>query len=103
MTEFQRVFFAAFLGGAVSSALLIAPSSIHRLGWRVADKGRIVRVSNRLAIAGLHTLALSIVSVVLLVSDSILGRTPGIVTTACVGAVLVGAWYVLALALRRRG
>src|SRR3954468_5668489 len=49
-TAFQRdVFFVAFLATAIASALLIAPSAYHRLRWRVEDKGRIVRISNRLA------------------------------------------------------
>ncbi len=48
-TDFQKdVFFVAFLATAIASALLIAPSSYHRLRWRVEDKGRIVRISNRL-------------------------------------------------------
>ena len=48
----KDAFFVAFIGAAVSSALLIAPSSIHRLGFRVADKGQIVRVSTALTVTG---------------------------------------------------
>ena len=102
--EFQKdVFFVAFLAAAVASALLIAPSAYHRLRWRVEDKGRIVRISNRLAIGGLFFLAVAICACVLLVTDSIFDRTKAIATTGAVGAVFVVLWYGLALAghLRR--
>ena len=104
VTPFQKdVFFVAFLGATVSSVLLIAPSSIHRLGWRVSDKERIVRVSTALTIAGLAVLAISIAAVVLLVTDYIFDRSTAIVTTACVGGLFLAAWYVLALWVRARG
>ncbi|HET8528361.1 MAG TPA: DUF6328 family protein [Gaiellaceae bacterium] len=103
VTGFQRdVFFVAFLGAAVSSVLLIAPSSIHRLGWRVADKEQIVRVSTALTIAGLAVLAVSIAAVVLLVTDYIFDRSTAIATTACVGGLFVATWYALALWVRAR-
>jgi hypothetical protein len=97
-TDFQRdVFFVAFLATAIASALLIAPSAYHRLRFRVEDKDRIVKVSNGLAIAGLAFLAVAIVTVVLLVSDFIFGRTTAIAATATVGAVVVLLWFGLAL------
>jgi uncharacterized membrane protein YvlD (DUF360 family) len=103
VNDFQRdVFFVAFLGATVSSVLLIAPSSIHRIGWRVADKEQIVRVSTGLTIAGLGVLAISIAAVVLLVTDYIFDRTTAIATTASVGALFLAAWYALALWLRGR-
>jgi Family of unknown function (DUF6328) len=103
VTAFQKdVFFVAFLATAVSSALLMAPSSLHRLRWRVGDKGRIVVTSNRLAIAGLFALAVSIGAVVLLVTDYIFERTTAIVATAAIGSVYVALWYGLPLRHRRR-
>jgi hypothetical protein len=96
ITPFQKdVFFIAFIATAVSSALLIAPSSYHRLRWKVEDKGRIVRISNRLTIAGLAALAVSIATVVLLVADYIFTRTTAIATTAAVTVVFVALWYGL--------
>jgi len=98
VTEFQQdVFFVAFVATGVSSALLIAPSAYHRLRWRVEDKGRIVRISNRLTVAGLSVLAVAIEACVLLVSDYIFDTTTAIATTAALGAVIVVLWYGLAL------
>src|SRR5262249_51360667 len=42
----RDVFFAAFLATALSTALLIAPSSYHRLRWRQNDKERMLVISN---------------------------------------------------------
>ena len=53
VTPFQRdVFLVAFLATAVSVALLTAPSSFHRLRFRQGDKGDIVKLGNRLTLAG---------------------------------------------------
>jgi hypothetical protein len=105
VTDFQRdVFFIAFLATALSSALLIAPSSYHRLRWREEDKGRIVRTSNRLTIAGLFALLVAIAAVVLLVTDYIFEKTTAVATTGAVVAVFAACWYGLPLYGRlRRG
>jgi uncharacterized membrane protein len=105
VTDFQRdVFFVAFLATAVSSALLIAPSSYHRLRWRVEDKGRIVRISNRLTIAGLFALLVAIAAVVLLVTDYIFEKAAAVATTGAIVAMFVACWYGLPLYGRlRRG
>jgi hypothetical protein len=98
VTSFQKdVFFAAFLSTALSSLFLIAPSAYHRIGWRITDKGRIVRTSNRLTLAGLAFLAMAIESVVLLVTDYIFERTTAIVMTALLGLGFVIVWLVLPL------
>jgi uncharacterized protein DUF6328 len=97
VTDFQKdVFFIAFLAAAVASALLIAPSAYHRLRFRVEDKGRIVRISNRLAIAGLLALAVSVDACVLLVTDYIFDKTKAVWTTVGLGIVFLVLWYGLA-------
>jgi hypothetical protein len=98
VTVFQRdVYFVAFLATALSSALLIAPSAYHRLRWRVEDKERIVRISNRLMLAGLVLLAVSICASVLLVTDYIFDKTKAVATTAALAAVFLALWYGIAL------
>jgi len=101
VTRFEKdVFFVAFLGAALSSALLIATSSIHRIGWRVSDKEKIVRAGNLLSIAGLVALAVAIVAVVLLVTDYIFSRAIAFAAAGSVAAVIVVTWYGLAFLLR---
>jgi uncharacterized protein DUF6328 len=101
VNDFERdVFFVAFMGAALSSALLIATSSIHRIGWRVSDKGKIVRVGTLLTIVGLGALAVAIVAVVLLVTDYIFSRTTAWIAAGAIAAVILATWYVLAIVLR---
>jgi hypothetical protein len=101
VTTFERnVFFVSFISAAVSSTLLIATSSIHRIGWRVSDKGKIVRVGTALTIGGLFALAVAVVAAVLLVTDYIFDRTTAIAATAGIAAVIAVTWYVLAFWLR---
>ena len=96
----KDVFFVAFLGAAASSALLIATSSIHRIGWRVSDKEQIVRIGTVLTIAGLFALAVAIVAVVLVVTDYIFSRSTAYAASGAVAALILLTWYVLAVVLR---
>jgi amino acid transporter len=98
VTAFQRdVFVVAFLSTAVSVALLMSPSSYHRLRFRHGNKERMVRVGNRLAIGGIAAAAVSLVAVVLLVTDFVLSRGPAIAAAAAFFAVIVVLWYGLPL------
>jgi membrane-bound acyltransferase YfiQ involved in biofilm formation len=101
VTPFERdVFFVAFIAAATSSALLMAVSSIHRIGWRVSNKEKIVLVGTWLTIAGLFSLAVAIVAVVLLVTDYIFGGGTAAAAAAAVAALIGATWYGLAFLLR---
>ena len=98
-TDFQRaLFFVVLTLTAVSAALLIAPSAWHRIRFRQKDKERILRASNRMSIAGLGFLALSMTGAVMLIADFIYSPTLTIVS-GIVAVVVYGIlWYVLPLA-----
>src|SRR5919206_3049681 len=54
ITSFQRAaYFTALVGAAAASVLLIAPTAVHRLLFRLGQKQYMVDVSNRLALGGL--------------------------------------------------
>ena len=98
VTHFQRdVFVVAFLATAVSVALLAAPSSYHRLRFRQGNKERLVRIGNRLAIAGITAFAVSLEAVVLLVTDFVLSRGVAIAAATALFAVVAVLWYGLPL------
>jgi Family of unknown function (DUF6328) len=102
-TPFQRdVFVVAFLAAAVSVALLAAPSSYHRLRFRHGTKERMVKVGNRLTIAGIAASAVSLEAVVLLVMDYVLSLGPAIAAAASLFAVIALLWYGLPLWARLR-
>ena len=103
VTSFQRdVFVVAFLSTAVSVALLTAPSSYHRLRFRQGNKEQIVRIGNRLSIAGITASAVSLEAVVVLVMDSVVSRGAAIAAAAALFAVIAALWYGLALVAELR-
>src|SRR5579884_82918 len=103
-TAFQRdVFVVAFLATAVSVALLTAPSSYHRLRFRHGNKEHIVKIGNRLTIAGIAASAVSLESVVLLVMDYVMSIGAAVAAAASLFAVVVIFWYGIAFLARLRG
>jgi uncharacterized protein DUF6328 len=97
VTGFQRdVFVVAFLS--------TAPSSYHRLRFRQDDKEHMVKISNRLSIAGIVASAVSLLAVVVLVMDSVVSRGAAVAAAVGLFAVIALLWYGLALldALRDR-
>ena len=93
----RDVFFAAFITTALSTVLLIGPSSYHRLRWRQHDKERMLRVSNALTIAGLFLLAVAITCTVFVITDFLFHRSWAAAFTAVVAAVFLVVWYGLPL------
>ena len=94
----RDIFFVAFIATALSTVLLIAPSSYHRLRWRHHDKERLLVASNRLTIAGLACLAVAITSAVFVTTDFLFQRTWAATFTALVAACFLLLWYGLPLA-----
>jgi apolipoprotein N-acyltransferase len=94
----RDIFFVAFMATALSTVLLIAPSSYHRLRWRQHDKERMLEVSNRLTIAGLACLAVAISSTVFVITDFLFHRAWAATFTAFIAACFLLLWYGLPLA-----
>ena len=101
LTHGQRwLYFAAFVCAAIGAALLIAPSSYHRLRFRHRDKERMLLSSNRMAIAGMAFVAVSMICVVGLISDVVFGTLTGVLAGLGVGAAFAWFWYGLPLSRR---
>jgi hypothetical protein len=98
----RDIFFVAFLTTALSTVLLIAPSSYHRLRWRQHDKERMLVVSNALTIAGLALLAVAITCTVFVITDFLFHRAWAATFTAIVAASFLALWYGLPLAAALR-
>ena len=93
----RDIFFVAFIATAVSTVLLIAPSSYHRLRWRQHDKERLLVTSNALTIAGLACLAIAITSVVFVITDFLFHRAWAATFAALIAACFLLLWYGLPL------
>jgi hypothetical protein len=87
---------------AAATALLIAPAAFHRVVYRMRLKQHLVLAANRLALAGLLVLLLSLVSAILLVMDVILGLVPAIALASGALVWFVAWWFVVPLASRFR-
>ena len=94
----RDIFFVAFIATALSTILLIAPSSYHRLRWRQHDKERLLVISNVLTIAGLFSLAVAITATVFVITDFLFHHTWAAAFTAMIGALFLVFWYGLPLA-----
>lgn len=98
---FQKdVYFATLLSTALSAVLLIAPSSYHRMTFHLQQKRELVRLANRLSIAGLSFLALAMTGAIVLVTDVLFGGVATVITGVAAAACFAVLWYLLPL--RRR-
>ncbi len=103
ITSTERyVYFGSFIAAAVATALLIAPSSYHRIRFRAHDKKQMLFTSNRLAIVGMAFLTLSITGVVFLITDFLFGEPTAGVVTAAIAAWFAWLWYGLPLSRKLR-
>lgn len=104
LTAMERSMYAVTLMlAALSTGLLIAPTSYHRLHFRSGEKKRLLFTSNRLAILGLGLLAAAITSSVLVVMVAVFTATWALVLAAATGAWLYWFWYGLPLLRKSRG
>ena len=101
LTEGQRdLYFAVLMSTAIATAFLIAPSALHRVLFQQRDKEYLVSLSNKLTIAGLGVLAISITGAVLLIADILFDGIRVVIYPGLIGLLLLGLWGLLPL-LRR--
>ena len=94
LSDFQKdVYFVALASAALATALLIAPAAQHRVLFRQQDKERLLRRSNRSAVAGLLALGVAICSALLLVVDILFSLTLAWITAGSL-AVLLSWWWI---------
>lgn len=82
---------------ALGSAFLIAPTPYHRIRWRDEDKEALLRLANRLALAGTLCVAIAMCCALFFVTDFLFSSPVPALLTALVAAVIVTFWYVLPL------
>ena len=93
----EDVYFVALVLTLVSTALLMAPTAYHRLRFRQRDKDRLLRISNRFAIAGIGTLALAMCAAVFFVTDFLFEVWAALGVSLGAGLLLGMLWFVLPL------
>jgi uncharacterized protein DUF6328 len=102
--EVQRwTYVVTLLMTTLTTGLLVAPAAVHRILFARNVKQAVVRIGQRLFVAGLVALALTLMGAVLLVLDIAIGRSLAVPITVVVGLMLVGLWFLLPLPVLRRG
>jgi hypothetical protein len=98
---FQRgVHLVTMLFAAASVALFTTPVAWHRLLFRHGQRPVIIRVANRMSVAGLGCLAATMTGTVLLVTNVVLGGWPSVLITVLVAAAFGLVWFLLPLRIR---
>ena len=82
---------------ALGSALLIAPTPYHRIRWRDQDKDAMLRLANRLALAGTVCVAIAMPCALFFVTDFLFKSPLPALLSALVIGVIVTFWYALPL------
>jgi hypothetical protein len=98
----ETIYLITLLSTAVATALLLAPSALHRIEFRQDDKAHIVKVANRYAIAGFAALMVAVTGAVLLVTHFLYDDTTAYISTIGVGLLLAFCWYVMPITRRAR-
>jgi len=80
---------------AVTTALGLAPVSMHRQLFRQRAKDRVVKAANRILQLTLVGVALTLTGTVTLLFDVVVGLTAGIIAGAVMLVVLVALWFAV--------
>ena len=94
------VYLITLSSSVIATGFLIAPVSLHRWLFRRHERKVTVDVAHRLAQIGSAFLAISVVGVVLLIFDVVLGRTAGLIAGAAAAVLLAALWVVMPLIVR---
>lgn len=91
---------AAVMLATLSTVLLLAPTSFHRLRFREHDKKRLIEISNRLAVWGTAVLALAITCAVYLIGAYVFDVWVGLAAAGLAAVGFASFWYVLPMSRR---
>lgn len=97
------VHLVAVLFATTAVALLTAPAAWHRVLFRQGQRSEILRVANRLTVAGLACLAVAMTATVLLLFKVVAGPVVATVFTVVVAAMFAILWFILPLRTRLNG
>jgi Family of unknown function (DUF6328) len=103
INEFLKVVYVITLVCAsLSAALFIAPVAVHRVMFRRHLKDELVEFTDRLSIAGLVFLALTVLGALLLIVDFVVGPITAGIIAGLMALIFGYLWYVLPVMWRAR-
>ena len=89
------VYLALVIGACITTALALAPVSLHRILFRQGAKTEIVHIANVILKFTLAGVAAVLVGVTLLIFDVVIGRTAGLVAGGVTLTVVLLAWLLV--------
>ncbi|NYE61622.1 hypothetical protein FHW58_002829 [Duganella sp. 1224] len=98
----KLLFLATFVFALASLVLLSAPAIQHRLLRPLKDRARFKRIATRQIVAGAFTLAIALVLGTDLVISEVFGATIGLVVAGVMGVLILLAWWLMPLYMKRR-
>ena len=102
-TDFQKnTYFATLLLTSISTALLIAPTAYHRVTFRLQRKSDLVRLGNRLTLAGLASLGFAMTGAIMLITDFLYSSTTTAVAAVFALLLFFVPWFLVPMVGRRR-
>jgi hypothetical protein len=99
----EIAYLVCFLATSASTALLIAPSTFHRLRFREGDKEAMLRWANRQVIAASCLITISTSLAVYLVVHVVHGGTLAAIIAAANAAFFTFFWFAVPLLRRASG
>jgi putative flippase GtrA len=103
VTSRERLLYGvALLTAAAASAFLIAPSVHHRLLFHQHRKPQVVRLANRLAVAGMVCLVASFTTAIALGASFTFSTPIATVMASATVALFLVVWFLLPFWLRHR-
>jgi len=97
----RDIYLAALSSAVLSTALLQTPVAVHRALFRRHQRWETVQMAHRLSMLGIAFLAASVVGVVTLIFDVLVGTTGAVVSGIAVLVLLSTLWTLLPISLRR--
>jgi hypothetical protein len=102
LSHFERdLYIAALVCVTISTIMLIAPGVMHRMLFRHGQKAFLVEMGTRLMVIASVFLCVGLTTIVLLVSDLVIGIGGAVVLAALVGTLTLSLWFAVPLRRRR--
>jgi hypothetical protein len=98
----KLIFFCTLTSTAIATALLIAPSAIHRIDFRNRDKGSMILLFNKISIYGLVFTAFSMIGALTFIADLLYGHWATAFTLTASTITFGLLWFVLPIRRRLR-
>jgi hypothetical protein len=96
----RDLYFAILIAAAAATGLLISPTAMHRLIFRLGDKPYLIQFANRMLIAGIACLSFAMSGILALISGHLFGWVVGGIVAALAVGFYGTVWF--GLGLRRR-